>query len=80
MIMVSMVNKRQTGFFLHGYLFRQEFLIHEQYFYPDYTRYIPEYAQIVLTAAKWAAEHGYRGALMSEVMFEKFRSNDLPQS
>jgi len=56
-----------------------ELLIHEQYFYPDYSRYIPEYAQIVLTAAKWAAEHGYRGALMSEVMFEKLRSNDLPQ-
>ena len=56
-----------------------ELLIHEQYFYPDYCNYIPEYEEIVLTAAKWLAEHGYRGTLLSEVMFEKFRSDDLPQ-
>ena len=55
-----------------------ELLIHEQYFYSDYIDYIPEYEDIVLTAAKWLSEHGYQGALMSEVMFEKFRSSDLP--
>lgn len=30
-----------------------ELLIHEQYFYSDYIDYIPEYEEIVLTAAKW---------------------------
>ena len=56
-----------------------EMLIHEQYFYEDYTAYIPEYEEIVLTAARFWAERGYQGALMHEVMFEKFRSDDLPQ-
>lgn len=47
-----------------------ELLIHEQYFHPDYINHIPEYEEIVLTAAKWATEHGYTGALFSDVMFE----------
>ena len=56
-----------------------EMLIHEQYFYEDYCAYIPKYEEIVLTAARFWAERGYQGALMHEVMFEKFRSDDLPQ-
>lgn len=56
-----------------------ELLIHEQYFYEDYTAYIPEYEEILLTASRFLTERGYQGALMHEVMFEKFRSNDLPQ-
>lgn len=56
-----------------------ELLIHEQYFYPDYCHYIPKYEEIVLAAAKWLSEHGYKGALLSEVMFEKFRSDDMAQ-
>ncbi len=45
-------------------------MIHEQYFHSDYTAYIPEFEDIVLTACKWLSEHGYEGALMSEVMFK----------
>ena len=56
-----------------------ELLIHEQYFYEDYNAYIPEYEEILLTASRFLTERGYQGALMHEVMFEKFRSNDLPQ-
>ncbi|MEA4832594.1 MAG: hypothetical protein VB118_08270 [Oscillospiraceae bacterium] len=44
-------------------------MIHEQYFLSDYRRYIPEFEQIVLTACRWLSVHGYRGALMSETMF-----------
>lgn len=56
-----------------------ELLIHEQYFYEDYSAYIPEYEEIILTASKYLTERGYSGALMSEVMFEKFRSNDIAE-
>ncbi|MCL2517433.1 MAG: hypothetical protein FWF15_02605, partial [Oscillospiraceae bacterium] len=47
-----------------------ELLIHEQYFYSDYRAYIPEYAEIILTACEWAAKNGYKPALFSEVIFE----------
>lgn len=47
-----------------------EFLIHEQYFHKDYVLYIAEYEKIILTAAKWAYEHGYTGAFLGDVMFE----------
>ncbi len=47
-----------------------ELMIHEQYFYPDYADYIPRFRELVVHAAKWAYHHGYRGALMSHVMFE----------
>jgi hypothetical protein len=47
-----------------------ELLIHEQYFYDDYTAYIPEYADIVLAAARWAYENGYKPSFLSEVMFD----------
>lgn len=48
-----------------------EFMIHEQYFYPDYVNYIKDFKEIVMTACRWAHEHGYQGRLMDEVMFEK---------
>ena len=47
-----------------------ELMIHEQYFHPDYVAYIPKFRELVLDAAKWAYDYGYRGALMGEVMFE----------
>jgi hypothetical protein len=47
-----------------------ELLIHEQYFYEDYTAYIPKYADIVLTSAQWAYENGYKPSFLSEVMFD----------
>lgn len=47
-----------------------ELLIHEQYFHKDYISYIPEYAEIILTAAKWLHDRGYKGSHLSEVEFE----------
>ena len=55
-----------------------EMLIHEQYFYSDYSGYMPEYENIVVGAAKWCHEHGYTGSLLNEVMFEGHRSCDAP--
>ena len=37
-----------------------ELMIHEQYFYPDYVAYEPDYRERVETAVRWAAEHGYK--------------------
>lgn len=36
-----------------------ELMIHEQYFYPTYKAYIPEYAERCETAVRWATEKGY---------------------
>jgi sugar lactone lactonase YvrE len=37
-----------------------ELMIHEQYFYPTYVAYEPDYRERVETAVRWAAEHGYK--------------------
>jgi hypothetical protein len=34
-------------------------MIHEQYFYPHYCAYIPEYAERCETAIRWVTERGY---------------------
>lgn len=36
-----------------------ELMIHEQYFYPTYRAYIPEYAERCETAVRWVTEKGY---------------------
>jgi len=56
-----------------------ELLIHEQYFYSDYVNYLPDYADIILNAAKWLSERGMKGSFLSEVMFEGERSSDAPE-
>ena len=45
-----------------------ELMIHEQYFYPDYHRYIPAFRQMVLEAARWAKEKGCSGVLMGDLL------------
>ncbi len=47
-----------------------DLMIHEQYFYPFYREYQPDYRQKVLTAAKWATDNGYAPAFLSECVFE----------
>ena len=39
-----------------------DLLIHEQYFYPHYPRYQPDYKDKVITAVKWATDKGYKPA------------------
>lgn len=47
-----------------------DLLIHEQYFYPFYRRYQPDYRQKVLTAVKWATDNGYSPAFLEECVFK----------
>jgi hypothetical protein len=46
-----------------------DLLIHEQYFYPFYKYYQPDFRQKVTTAIKWAADKGYKPAFLSECIF-----------
>jgi len=46
-----------------------DLMIHEQYFYPDYMNYQPDFRQKVLTAAKWATDNGYKPAFLGECVF-----------
>jgi hypothetical protein len=46
-----------------------DLMIHEQYFYPYYVAYQPDYRKKVMTAVKWAADSGYKPAFLSECVF-----------
>ncbi|MCE5347667.1 MAG: twin-arginine translocation signal domain-containing protein [Bacteroidales bacterium] len=46
-----------------------DLLIHEQYFYPFYSAYQPEYRQKVLKAVKWASDNGYEPAFLEACVF-----------
>ena len=43
-----------------------ELMIHEQYFYPDYVAYLPDYAERCETAVRWMADHGYQPVFYSD--------------
>jgi hypothetical protein len=43
-----------------------DLLVHEQYFYPFYEAYEPDYRERILTAVKWAADNGYTPAFLTE--------------
>ncbi|MBQ8892987.1 MAG: hypothetical protein IJ043_01080 [Clostridia bacterium] len=45
-------------------------MIHEEYFYPDYCNHRPRFEELVLEACRWCYERGYRGALLSDTVFE----------
>jgi len=49
------------------YTFR-EFCVHEQYFYPHYKNYMPDYYERFDTAIRWAVEHGYKPAFVTELI------------
>jgi hypothetical protein len=46
-----------------------DLMIHEQYFYPDYKEYQPDYREKVITAMKWATENGYKPSFLSDCIF-----------
>jgi len=46
-----------------------DLMIHEQYFYPFYSAYQPDYREKVLTSVRWAVEKGYKPAFLSECIF-----------
>ncbi|TLU98939.1 hypothetical protein [Dyadobacter luticola] len=43
-----------------------DLLVHEQYFYPFYENYEPDYRERILTAVKWADDNGYHPAFLTE--------------
>jgi hypothetical protein len=46
-----------------------DLMIHEQYFYPFYKDYQPDYRQKVMITVKWATENGYKPAFLTECLF-----------
>jgi len=45
-----------------------EVMIHEQYFYPTYGAFIPNYSELIFTACKWCRDNGYEPAFTSQVI------------
>ncbi len=45
-------------------------MIHEQYFYSDYTAYLPDFEERVLSSCEYLSRMGYRGAHICEVTAE----------
>jgi hypothetical protein len=43
-----------------------DLLVHEQYFYPFYFNYQPDFRDKILTAVRWAKENGYTPQFLSE--------------
>ena len=43
-------------------------MIHEQYFYPDYRNYLPDFEARVLESARFLAARGYTGCFMKEML------------
>lgn len=48
-----------------------DLLVHEQYFYPFYEAYQPDFRERVLIAVRWAVENGYQPAFLSECIFDR---------
>jgi hypothetical protein len=46
-----------------------DLLVHEQYYYPFYEAYQPDFRERILTAVEWAKENGYQPAFLSEAIF-----------
>lgn len=44
-----------------------DFMIHEQFFYSDYSHHIPHFEQLILQSAKWMKENGFAPAFLSEI-------------
>jgi hypothetical protein len=65
---VPYLDEYKKGLHKPGFI---DLMIHEQYFYPFYTAYQPDYREKVMTAVKWAADNGYKPAFLSECIYEK---------
>ena len=45
-------------------------LIHEQYFYPDYRHYLPDYRERLFCGVEWCVRNGYRSVWVDDIAFE----------
>jgi len=48
-----------------------DFLVHEQYYCPDYFNYQPDYREKIITAVQWAVDNAYEPAFLADCVFEK---------
>jgi len=46
-----------------------DLLVHEQYYYPFYFNYQPDYEGRILTAVQWAVDNGYKSRFLEEAIF-----------
>jgi hypothetical protein len=46
-----------------------DLMIHEQYFYPNYGSFQPDWREKVMTAVKWAVDNGYQPGFLKESVF-----------
>jgi hypothetical protein len=46
-----------------------DLMIHEQYFYPPYAGYQPDFREKVMTAVKWAVDNGYKPSFLKESVY-----------
>jgi hypothetical protein len=46
-----------------------DLLVHEQYYYPFYFNYQPDYEDRILAAVKWAQDNGYTPKFLEECIF-----------
>lgn len=46
----------------------QDLIIHEQYFYPHFHKYLPDYRERIEAGIKWCCEHGYKPSFRSELI------------
>ena len=50
---------------LNGFM---DLVIHEQYFYSDFHKYLPDYAERIEAGIRWCIEHGYEPSFRSELI------------
>lgn len=46
-----------------------DLMIHEQYFYPDYAHYQPDFSEKMMTAVKWAVDNGFKPGFLKEAVY-----------
>jgi hypothetical protein len=74
-IVIDKTPLEQIPAYLDGYARRGglppyvDLLVHEQYFYPFYEAYQPDYRDRILASVKWADENGYTPAFLSDCIF-----------
>lgn len=64
---VKILDEAKSKYSEKGFI---EFMIHEEYFYPHYHAYMPNFKERILAGVEWAARNGYEPAFLSEVAFE----------
>lgn len=59
------LDARTAQYPLNGFI---DLIIHEQYFYKHFHKYLPDYAERVEAGIRWCHEHGYEPSFRSELL------------